>query len=160
MYWHLFIFFLLVPVVISVNRCDAQLPEKRMFNHLEKADEGPSKISVVKLFKTMDQGLYNFSSGSVHYYNFILLQKADTFQILNCNDFIEEYTLMEKWFTGNAQDSVRHYIIPIIGLYQHNNDYHPTPPYPDLKTKKQKDKKLTYPPRKMPLTAPFVYSGE
>lgn len=164
---------ILVFIIVLVSYCTTtrgqSLPLEEIITHLIEVDEIASekkwedaipKVQITNIFVTSNKGLYNFSNTSVHRYSFLLLKSNDSFLILNCNNFLNEYEIMINQFFNEVKDSFNFYLPNIIQLYIDNQNYHKTPPMPILDTKELMQHEQNYPKRKIKNTSKFYYKSK
>jgi len=153
-------------VLLSNTFYAQKLPMKQVVAHLTSVGEIPPQenwqdalqnMTIGKMFSVDSVALYLFSSTYIHRYKFFLVKDRDSFQILNCDNFIPEYEIMEKVYTGRAKDSLDHYLTSIIEHYKANYNYHQTPPILDLTSK---NREPYYLPRKIVKTQPFFFKEQ
>ena len=143
-----------------------KLPKRIMKNHLFKSSElsdTSESIFIKKMSGNDSISIYSFCSNYVHKYWFLLLKNHNHYTILNCSDFNEEWAALDSIFSKIEVEPNYKTVSNVLWLYKLNADYHPTPPYPNLKKLKDVNgniQKSIYPPRKLVLTKPFLFSSE
>ena len=138
-----------------------KLPISAIKNHLKHCAEisdTTENFFIKKMCGNDTISIYSFCSKYVHKYWFLLLKENNFYTILNCNEFIQEWESLDKIFSKLNPSLNYTSISLIIWQYKLNADYHPTPPFPDLKPhKKSNSANLVYPPRKLYITEPFYF---
>lgn len=163
-----------ITLIFSTTRIYSQekLPFTQMINHLVTSNELSYTNDVneelthfvcKKYCGNAEIALYVFSSSSVHHYEFLLIKNKNKYQILNCDNFISEWATIDITLSLIEHDLEYYNLKAIIELYVLNSNYHPTPPYGNLKKLKDSNGNLmksTYPPRKLVETSPFIFNED
>lgn len=165
--------FLIINQILFCFVLKAQnLPKQEIVSHLVKSHEidftnsieaSYNNIHVNPIFDHDSVAMYVFFCNSVHRYQFLLLKSSSKYLILNCADFIPEYKIIKDFYGVSYRKFILDRWINIINVFEENFDYHPTPPYPNLKKLKDANgniQKSIYPPRKLIHTEPFIFNAE
>lgn len=146
-------------LLLSQNK----LPIGTIKNHLKRCAEisdTSENIFIKKMCGNDTVAIYWFGSRQVHKYWFLLLKDTNHYTILNCNKFTQEWEALDKVLTKLNPDANYTYLSQILWQYKLNQDYHPSPPFGNLKKLKNSNGKLlkpTYLPRKVYETKPFNF---
>jgi hypothetical protein len=127
-------------------------------NENPRYDEILNNIFLTKLCGNDSICIYRFGEGSSHAYWYLLLKDKNEYRILNCNNFLDDYNYIDlilmKIKDQISYDDIDH----IISNYYHNENYHPTPPFPNLRNKTNDlNQKPNYPARQLIETKPFIF---
>jgi hypothetical protein len=155
------VFLLFAAGLTYFNSGSQSLPVKKMFHHLVQSGElGKSesldKMHMMRFFDHDSAVLYLFNVRYVHHYEYLLLGWRDTFYILNGDNFHKDSSFIETLYPKTFVDTLHYYWPFVVRVYQHNDNYHPTPPLLNLDDKNPNHEPI-YPPRKLVKTMPFYY---
>lgn len=149
-------------VLLSQDKLPKSVMKSHLLNSSELSDTSDS-IFIKKMSGNDSISIYSFCSNYNHKYWFLLLKNHNHYTILNCNDFNEEWKALDSFFSRLEVELNYETISKILWQYKLNADYHPTPPYPNLKKLKDVNgniQKSIYPPRKIVVTEPFIFNAE
>ena len=146
-------------ITFNTLNCVAQkLPLQKINEHLEKSGEpGPITESyILKLCGNDTAAIYRFTSIGVDSYKFLLLRKGHYYQILNGNNFSDDWGAIYELYKLISKQIDIDIMNSILLIYIANQNYHPTPPLFKY-IEQEKRTEFYYPPRKIIETAPFFY---
>ena len=141
----------------DIIQCGLQHPQEVTHLYLTKS------IFIKKMSGNDSISIYSFCSNYVHKYWFLLLKNHNHYTILNCSDFNEEWEELDNIFSKLETKPNYETISNVLWLYKLNADYHPTPPYPNLKKIKDANgniQKSIYPPRRLVVAKSFIFNAD
>lgn len=107
----------------------AFLPYERLVKHLlavgdmpplQRWEDGYPKLVITQLFGNDTSKLYLFCSSTRPHYNHILLRNGYNFRILNCENFTNEFEIIDE-FVAPVKDSFNYdHLAVLAGWYRAN----------------------------------------
>ena len=148
-------------VELYANTIESDTQRTFLFRNENSGYDGLiNNIFLTKLFGNDSICIYRFGEGSPHAYWYLLLKDKNEYRILNCSNFLDDFNYIDS-ILKKAKDIISYDNIEnIISNYYHNENYHPTPPFPNLRNKtKELNQKPNYPARQVVETKPFIFIG-